>query len=71
MISTNKEVFSIVAIQTNDTLSLSDLKFTTLEDQELKKAKFTVKLKEALSIKNALQFNGCILSTNRNALHLR
>ena len=35
LIFTNKERFGIVAIQTNDTLSLLDTKFATIKDKEL------------------------------------
>ena len=35
LISTNKERFGIVVIQTDDTLSLLDAKFATLKNKEL------------------------------------
>jgi hypothetical protein len=66
LISTNKERFGIVAMQTDDTLGLSNKEFAVLEDKELNKANFTAKPKETLSTANPLQFNGCILSLANN-----
>jgi len=54
LILTNKEKFSIVTIQTDDTLGLLDLRFAALKDKELRVAKFIVKPKEILGNKNVL-----------------
>ncbi len=50
LISTNKERFGIIAIQTNNTLGLLNKEFAVLEETELNKANFTAKPKEALSV---------------------
>jgi phosphoglucomutase len=71
LISTDKSRFSIVTIQTDNTLSLSDKRFSTLEDEKLEEAKFTAKQKELLSNTNTLQFNGCIILTRNGTLSLR
>ena len=57
-----KEVFSFIGMQTNNILILALEEFSVLEDDELNKAKFLIKLKEALAIENPLIFNGCILT---------
>jgi hypothetical protein len=62
LITTTKEEFAVVGMQTDDTLGLSDNHFAILEQDELDKAKFTAKPKEILTTTNQLQFNGCILS---------
>jgi hypothetical protein len=72
LISTDKNKFRIVAMQTDDTLGLSDDQSTTLEDEKLKGAKFTAKPKETLSDTSSLQFNGCAISIKENGtLNLR
>jgi len=58
---TTKEVFGLVGMQTNNILILALEEFLVLEDDELSKAKFLVKPKEALALENLLIFNGCVL----------
>jgi hypothetical protein len=53
--------FSIVKMQTNDTIILADEHFLTLEKNELLNAKFIAKPKEKLTPDSLLIFNGCIL----------
>jgi hypothetical protein len=48
-ITTAKERFAIVRIQTDDTLGLLDSWFITLEQDKLNKAGFTAKPKETLT----------------------
>ena len=45
----------------DDTLILKSKEFSILENDKLNKAKLSTKLKEALSPKTLLIFNGCIL----------
>ena len=45
MITTTKERFGIVGMQTDDTLILADKNFSNLEEEERQKANFTAKLK--------------------------
>lgn len=66
LISTEKERFGIVGMQTDDTLGLSDDAFSALEEDELVKAGFMAKAKETLTTSSNLQFNGCVLSLNAN-----
>jgi hypothetical protein len=70
LISTDKERFGIIAMQTDDTLGLSNDRFAILEDEELRKAQFTAKPKETLSTAKPLQFNGCILSLDSGIIEL-
>jgi hypothetical protein len=62
LIITTKAAFSVVGIQTDDTLILGSKEFDTIENDELTKAKFSAKPKELLSLKTPLIFNGCILT---------
>jgi hypothetical protein len=61
LITTKKEVFGFVGIQTNNTLILILKEFSVLEDNKLSKAKFFIKLKEALVPETPLIFNRCVL----------
>jgi hypothetical protein len=62
LITTNKDIFGIVNMQTNDIIILADKRFLTQEKKELKQAKYTIKPKEKLIIINLLLFNSYILS---------
>jgi hypothetical protein len=62
LIITTKRVFSIVRIQTDNTLILRLKEFSTIKDKKLTKAKFSAKPKELLSLKTLLIFNSCILT---------
>jgi hypothetical protein len=53
--------FSIVKIQTDDTIILADESFSILEENELLNAKFIAKSKEKLIPDSPLIFNGYIL----------
>ena len=48
-------------MQTNNILILALEEFLVLEDNKFSKAKFLIKLKEALVLKTPLIFNGCVL----------
>jgi hypothetical protein len=61
LITTNKDIFGIVSIQTDNTIILVDKRFLAREKEELKQAKYITKPKEKLTIINPLLFNGCIL----------
>jgi hypothetical protein len=62
LITTTKTAFSVVEMQTDDTLILGSKEFNTIEDKELTRAKFSAKPKELLSSETPLIFNGCILT---------
>jgi hypothetical protein len=62
LITTTKTAFSVVGIQTDDTLILGSKEFNTIENKELTKAKFSAKPKKLLSSETLLIFNGCILT---------
>ena len=62
LITTKKEVFSIVKIQTDDIFILILKEFSVLEDNEFSKAKFLIKSKEALAPETPLIFNRCVLT---------
>jgi hypothetical protein len=61
LITTNKDIFGIVSMQTNNTIILANKRFLAREKKELKQAKYTIKLKEKLIVVNLLLFNSCIL----------
>jgi hypothetical protein len=58
---TTKEVFSLIGMQTDNTLIIASEEFSVLEDNEFSKAKFFIKFKKALIPKTLLIFNGCVL----------
>jgi hypothetical protein len=67
-----KTTFSVVEIQTNNTLILKLKKFNTIKDKELTKAKFSAKPKKLLFLKTLLIFNSYILTQKkRDAVELR
>ena len=61
LITTKKEVFGLVGMQTDNTLILALEEFLVLEDNKLSKAKFLTKPKKALVLETPLIFNRCIL----------
>lgn len=70
MISTKKNLFAIIGMQTDDTLSLATEAFAALEDEELKKAKFPAKPHEILSSDNPIIFNGGVITLQENNINL-
>ena len=62
LITKSDDIFGIVGMQTDDTLILSDSKFSNLEEDELNKASFSAKPKQKLSVNQPLLFNGCVLT---------
>ncbi|HEY2455482.1 MAG TPA: hypothetical protein VGI71_23255 [Scandinavium sp.] len=68
LITTSKDKFGLVGMQTDDTIILADEQFSTLEEKELI---FLAKPKEKLTPKTALIFNGCILTRSGDELMLR
>ena len=71
LITTTKEVFGVVRMQTDDILILGSEKFLVLEEDELNKAKLSAKPKEALSPETLLIFNGCVLTQQGDMVELR
>jgi hypothetical protein len=72
LITTTKTAFSVVRMQTDNTLILRSKEFDTIEDEELTKAKFSAKPKKLLSPETLLIFNGCILTQKEgDAVKLR
>ena len=71
LITTKKEAFGVVVMQTDNTLFLAFKEFTTLKDSELQKVHLTAKLRDKLSAKSNLIFNRCIVIIESNStLHL-
>ena len=60
LLQTNKP-FSIVGLQTNDTLFLADKEFADTEQNKLHKAKFMAKECEQLTADTPLKFNGSLI----------
>jgi hypothetical protein len=71
LIITTKRAFSIVRIQTNNTLILGSKKFNIIKKEKLIKAKFSVKPKKLLFSETLLIFNSCILTQKKENIELR
>jgi hypothetical protein len=65
LIIITKKAFSIVKIQTNNTLILRSKEFNTIKNNKLTKDKFSAKPKKLLFLKTLLIFNSCILTQNK------
>ena len=57
LLHTSKNGFSIVGLQTNNTLFLANNVFTATEQLELGKAGFLVKEREKLTLSTLIKFN--------------
>ena len=68
LITTLKDKFGVVGMQTDDTIILVDEKFSELEKDELV---FLAKPKERLTLDTPLIFNSCILTRRDDKLMLR
>ncbi|TKW49161.1 hypothetical protein CTA1_12988 [Colletotrichum tanaceti] len=66
--SAANENFSLVSIQTNNTIALSDAAFNEIEEKELTKASLLAKLKEYLSTSNPLMFNSSVITINNSSI---
>jgi hypothetical protein len=64
LLISESEKFGIIGMQTDDTLGLTDIQFSGLEEEELQKAAFAAKPKEILTTERPLTFNGCRISLN-------
>ena len=64
LITTKKEIFGVVGMQTDDTLLLGSEQFATLEEEELQRAYLSAKPREELSLTSSLIFNECVLTQN-------
>jgi hypothetical protein len=71
LITTIKNGFDIVRMQTDDIIILADEPFLTLKKNELLNAKFIIKPKEKLTSDSPLIFNGCVLVQDGNIISLR
>jgi hypothetical protein len=71
LIIITKAVFSVVRIQTDDTLILKLKEFDTIKKKKLTKVKFSVKPKELLFLETLLIFNSCILTKKKEDIKLR
>jgi hypothetical protein len=71
LITTTEDRFSIVEMQIDDTIILTDEHFSILKENELLNAKFITKPKEKLTPDSPLIFNGCILVQDGNTISFR
>jgi hypothetical protein len=71
LVTTIEDRFSIIEMQTDDTIILADEPFSILEENELLNAKFIAKPKEKLIPDSPLIFNKCVLVQDGNAMSLR
>ena len=62
LITTKKEAFGVVGMQTDDTLFLVFNEFAALEDSELQKAQLTAKPRDKLFVESSLMFNRCAVT---------
>jgi hypothetical protein len=62
--------FACIGMQTNDTLGLSTTKFSEYEDEQLKAAAFSAKLKQRLTTDEPLIFNRGIITLDGNMVML-
>jgi hypothetical protein len=70
LITTSRDAFRVIGIQTDNTLILGDDNFTKIKQDELEKAKLSTKLVNILSYKTLLIFNSGILHTEGDDLIL-
>jgi len=70
LITSTKESFGLVGMQTDDTIILADTTFAEKENDELMKAAIRAKPKEKLSDEHSLMFNGCIIKKNGKVIEL-
>jgi hypothetical protein len=71
LITTKKEAFRVIDIQTNNTLFLASDEFAALENSKLQKAQLTAKPKDKLSAELSLMFNRCTVTIKPNStIHL-
>ena len=71
LITTRADNFGIVGMQTDDTLTLCNDKFSIVEENELMKARFAAKPKQKLDPNSQMIFNGCTLTREGDAVILR
>jgi hypothetical protein len=71
LITITKNDFGIVGMQINDTIILTDARFSALKENELLNAKFTAKSKGKLTPGSSLIFNRCVLIQDGNVMSLR
>jgi hypothetical protein len=64
----NKNGFSIVSLQTNNTFILADKSFAEAKESELNKANFLAKDKEQLTFTTLIKFNNGQIKLKNNSL---
>jgi hypothetical protein len=62
LITITKAAFSVIKIQTDNTLILKSKEFNIIKNNKLTKAKFSAKPKKLLFLETLLIFNSCILT---------
>jgi hypothetical protein len=71
LITTKKEAFGVVGMQTDNTLFLASDEFAALEDSELQKAQLTAKPRDKLSTASNLMFNRYVVTMEPDStIHL-
>jgi hypothetical protein len=68
LLYTNENGFSVVSLQTNNTLILADKSFTKAEKSELNKANFLAKDREQLTFTTPIKFNNSQIKLKNNSL---
>ena len=70
LLYTNNNGFSIIGLQTNNTLFLTNNIFVTTKDTKLKETNFSVKEREKLTLTILIKFNRGQIKLNNNLLLL-
>jgi hypothetical protein len=60
LITTNKDIFGIISMQTNNIIILANKRFLAREKEKLKQAKYIIKPKKKLIVVNLLLFNSYV-----------
>jgi hypothetical protein len=60
--------FSIISLQTNDTLILANKNFALVEEIKLKKTKFITKERKELIVNSSIKFNNRIIELQENRI---
>jgi hypothetical protein len=68
LITTNKNIFGIVSIQTDDIIILTNKQFSAREKEKLKQAKYITKPKKKLITINLILFNSCVFLLQENQM---
>ena len=70
LLYSNKNVFGMIELQTDDTLMLANKTFAEMKDKELEKARITFKFRKILIVFISLKFNENYIQLTNSEIHL-